>query len=173
MQSERLRGSLQACVQRVTVGTASLPLFDGDLSSGVQSGCPGNLCNPETSFTFIGSDAFLEFAFPSPGQTTPTLQLSLAFQTSQSEGLLVYVGEDASFADFDFVVLAMQGGRVQLAYSNLGGLPGFTFHLTSSGLYNDTVRHTVNVTLGSGSLELVVDDTDRQSLSSKLLLFCL
>ena len=68
---------------------------------------------------------------------------------------------------YDFLYLGLEAGRVVVKFNNFGGLESNTVSMTSSVYVNDTEIHTVQIVFRSMTLELLVDNYDRVSVSGK------
>ena len=62
---------------------------------------------------------------------------------------------------YDFLYLAIEGGRVVVKINNLGGLESETVTGISNIYVNDTQLHRVQVLFRSGTVDMLVDNTDR------------
>ena len=79
VQAMRLRGSLDVCIDYVETSTRRLDLLAGDLSQGVQMGCPESQCLPQNSITFAENNSYVQFSVER--QNTLFFKISLGFQT--------------------------------------------------------------------------------------------
>ena len=62
---------------------------------------------------------------------------------------------------YDFLYLGLEGGRVVVKFNNVGGLDFFTVTGTSSVHVNDTELHRVQVLFRSGTVNMLLDNSDR------------
>lgn len=62
---------------------------------------------------------------------------------------------------YDFLYLGVEGGHLVIKFNNNGGLESFTVTGTSNVLVNDRKLHRVQVLFRSGTVDLLLDNTDR------------
>ena len=60
----------------------------------------------------------------------------------------------------------MEGGHLVVKFNNLGGLEDFTVTGTSNVRVNDTELHRVKVLFRSGTVDLLVDNSDRVTVAA-------
>ena len=68
---------------------------------------------------------------------------------------------------YDFLYLGLEGGHVVVKFNNVGGLDFFTVSGTSNSQVNDTELHRVQVLFQSGTVDLLVDNSDRVMVSGE------
>ena len=82
---------------------------------------------------------------------------------SVSDAMLLFTAEVSNQvgSGYDFLYLGLEGGRVVVKFNNVGGLDFFTVTGTSSVQVNDTELHRVQVLFRTGTVDMLVDNSDR------------
>ena len=82
---------------------------------------------------------------------------------SVSDAVLLFTAEvnNQVGSGYDFIYLGLERGHVVVKFNNVGGLDSFTTTGTSSVHVNDTELHRVQVLFRSGTVDMLVDNSDR------------
>lgn len=62
---------------------------------------------------------------------------------------------------YDFLYFGIEGGHLVVKFNDFGGLESSTVTGTSNILVNDTELHRVQILFRSGTVDLLVDNSDR------------
>lgn len=85
------------------------------------------------------------------------------FCCSVSDAIVIFTAEvdNEVGVGYDFLYLGVEGGHLVVKFNNLGGLEASTLTGTSNVRVNDTELHQVQVLFRSGTVDLLVDNSDR------------
>ena len=94
---------------------------------------------------------------------------SLTFAYSVPDAMLVFTGELSNQVGFgyDFLYLGLEGGRLVVKFNNEGGFDFLTEMRTSDVLVNDMELHRVQILFRSGNVDMLVDNSNRVTLTGE------
>ena len=83
--------------------------------------------------------------------------------------MLVFTGELSNQIGigYDFLYLGLEGGRLVVKFNNEGGLDFLTEIRTSDVLVNDMELHRVQILFRSGNVDMLVDNSNRVTLTGE------